>query len=148
MQIRTFAGVATLAAVFATSALAAPDPTLHDKALELLTKGIAFRTVIPGDQVPVYAAYLKSVLVQSGFKPQDVTITPVAGSATLTARYPGTDPKKKPILIIDHMDVVEANPPTGPAIRSPRWWRTGTSSDAARWTTSSTSRSWSPCWAS
>jgi acetylornithine deacetylase/succinyl-diaminopimelate desuccinylase-like protein len=116
LKTKTFLGAAVLAALLSTSALAAPpiagasDPALHDKALELLKKGIGFRTVIPGDQVPVYAAYLKSVLVQSGFKPEDVTITPVAGSATLTARYPGTDPKKKPILIIDHMDVVEAKP--------------------------------------
>lgn len=99
-----------LPTLLATSGLAAPptDPALHEKALDTLKKGIAFRTVIPGDQTPAYGAYLKSLLVQSGFKPDDVTITPVAGSATLTARYAGTDPKKKPILIIDHMDVVEA----------------------------------------
>ena len=105
-----------LAAVFSVAALASPvlaapatpDPALHAQALELLTKGIAFRTVIPGDQVPLYAEYLKGELVKAGFKPDDVKIEPVAGSATLTARYAGTDPKKKPILIIDHMDVVEA----------------------------------------
>ena len=117
MKTQTLAGAVALAALFATSAVAAPPtPTpakadtaaLHDQALELLKKGISFRTVIPGDQVPVYAAYLKGVLVKSGFKPEEVTIEPVAGSATLTARYPGTDPKKKPLLIIDHMDVVEA----------------------------------------
>ena len=107
-------GLATLAALLSTSALAAPpapakvDPAEHDQALNLLTKSIAYRTVIPGDQVPVYAAYLKSVLVQAGFKPDEVTIEPVAGSAVLVARYAGTDPSKKPILIIDHMDVVEA----------------------------------------
>jgi acetylornithine deacetylase/succinyl-diaminopimelate desuccinylase-like protein len=92
----------------ALAAPAKPDPALHDQALDLLTKGIAFRTVIPGDQVPVYAEFLKGVLVKSGFKPEDIKIEPVAGSATLTARYAGTDPKKKPIVIIDHMDVVEA----------------------------------------
>lgn len=113
MKTKTLAGLAALAALFATSPLAAPpkpDASLHDQALALLKKGVAFRTVIPGDQVPVYAAYLKSVLVQSGFRPEDVTITPVAGSAVLTARYPGADPRKKPILVIDHMDVVEAKP--------------------------------------
>jgi acetylornithine deacetylase/succinyl-diaminopimelate desuccinylase-like protein len=104
-----------LAAAFSTAALASsataapkPDPALHAQALELLTKGIAFRTVIPSDQVPVYAEYLKGELVKGGFKPDDVKIEPAAGSATLTARYAGTDPKKKPIVIIDHMDVVEA----------------------------------------
>ncbi len=112
MKTKALLCALTLATLVATRGIAAQptDPALHDKALDLLKKGIAFRTVIPGDQVPVYAAYLKSVLVQSGFKPEDVTITPVAGSATLTARYPGVDSKKKPILVIDHMDVVEAKP--------------------------------------
>jgi carboxypeptidase PM20D1 len=94
----------------AASAMAAPDPALHDQALETLKKGISFRTVIPGDQVKPYAEYLKGLLVQSGFRPEDVEVRPVpeAGTAILIARYRGTDPAKKPIVIIDHMDVVEA----------------------------------------
>jgi acetylornithine deacetylase/succinyl-diaminopimelate desuccinylase-like protein len=108
-----FAGLAAAAVLASTSAAAQPpkaDPALHDQALDLLKKGIAFRTVIPGNQVPVYAAYLKSVLVGAGFKADEVKIEPVAGSAVLVAHYPGTDPKLKPIVIIDHMDVVEAKP--------------------------------------
>jgi acetylornithine deacetylase/succinyl-diaminopimelate desuccinylase-like protein len=87
------------------------DPALHDQALEILKKGISFRTVIPGDQVKPYAEYLKGVLVQAGFKPDEVEVreVPAAGSAILIARYHGTDPSKKPIVIIDHMDVVEAH---------------------------------------
>lgn len=116
MQTKTLAGLVALAALFATSAFAAPaasilpkvDQAEHDQALALLKKGIGFRTVIPGDQVPVYAAYLKSVLVAAGFKPDEVKIEPVAGSAVLVARYAGTDATKKPIVVIDHMDVVEA----------------------------------------
>ena len=112
MLLQKSALAAALALAVATPALAAPaakpDAALHDQALELLKKGIAFRTVVPGDQAPVYAAYLKEVLVKAGFKPDEVKIEPVAGSATLTARFAGADPKKKPIVIIDHMDVVEA----------------------------------------
>ncbi|HEV7385418.1 MAG TPA: hypothetical protein VGN89_11105, partial [Phenylobacterium sp.] len=114
MKTKTVLGLATWAALLSTSALAgAPAPPMvdkaeHDQALELLTKGIAYRTVIPGDQVPVYAAYLKSVLVKAGFKAEEVKIEPVAGSAVLIARFAGTDPSKKPIVVIDHMDVVEA----------------------------------------
>src|SRR5258708_4891142 len=109
-------GLAVLAALLTSPVLAAPaapaksDPALHDQALDLLKKGVAFRTVVPGDQVPRYAEYLKGVLVQAGFKPDEVKIEPVAGSAILVARYAGTDPKKKPIVVIDHMDVVEAKP--------------------------------------
>jgi acetylornithine deacetylase/succinyl-diaminopimelate desuccinylase-like protein len=113
LKTKLFAGLAAAALLASTSTLAEPpkvDPALHDQALDLLKKGIAFRTVIPGDQVPVYAAYLKSVLVKAGFKPGEVTIEPVAGSAVLIARYAGTNPALKPILVIDHMDVVEAKP--------------------------------------
>jgi carboxypeptidase PM20D1 len=109
---------AAAAAVLSSSAQAAPatatpgkaDPALHDQALELLKTGIAFKTVIPGDQVKSYAEHLKGVLVQAGFRPDEVKIEPVAGSSILVARYAGTDPKKKPIVVIDHMDVVAANP--------------------------------------
>jgi len=107
------------AALFATSALAAPaksspqkiDPALHGQALEILTRGIAFRTVAgPGNQTPAYAEYLESVLVAGGYKPEEITITPMKDTALLIARYPGTDPKKKPLVISGHMDVVEARP--------------------------------------
>jgi acetylornithine deacetylase/succinyl-diaminopimelate desuccinylase-like protein len=97
-----------LAAAAQAAPAAKPDPALHDQALELLKKGIAFRTVVPGDQVKPYAEHLKSVLVGAGFAASDVEVRPVAGSAVLIARYRGTDPGKKPIVIIDHMDVVEA----------------------------------------
>jgi acetylornithine deacetylase/succinyl-diaminopimelate desuccinylase-like protein len=107
------ASAAALAFAF-SAAHAAPaeaDPALHDQALETLKKGISFRTVIPGDQVKPYAEYLKGILVQAGFKPEDVEVRPVpdAGSSILIARYRGTDATKKPIVIIDHMDVVEAH---------------------------------------
>jgi len=116
LQQTSLLGLAAVAAaLLSTPALAAADPAVpkvsqaeHDQALDLLKKGIAYRTVIPGDQVPIYAAYLKSVLVQAGFRPDEVKIEPVAGSAVLVARYAGADPAKKPIVVIDHMDVVEA----------------------------------------
>ena len=103
--------VAALAsAALASSALAAPKPgpALHDQALEILTKGVAFRTVKGAGNTPAYAAYLKSVLVAAGYKPDDVRVEETDGTAILIARYPGADPKKKPIVVLGHMDVVEA----------------------------------------
>ncbi len=101
---------AALTAALASPAAAAPkvDPKLHAQALELLTRGVAFRTVVPGDQMVAYAEYLKGFLVAAGFAPADVRIQPMDGTATLVARYPGTDRTKKPILVLGHMDVVEA----------------------------------------
>lgn len=104
--------LAALATAVATAGLAAPpriDPAAHAQVLELLSKGIGFRTVIPGDQVRPYAEYLKGVLVTAGFKPDEVKVEAVAGSAILVARYVGADPSRKPIVVIDHMDVVEAD---------------------------------------
>ena len=112
MSLQKSVLAAVLTAALVSPALAAsatkPDPTLHDQALELLKTGIAFRTVIPGDQVRPYADYLKSVLVKAGFRPDEVVIEQVAPSTTLVARFAGTDRTKKPVVIIDHMDVVEA----------------------------------------
>ncbi|MCR5875491.1 M20/M25/M40 family metallo-hydrolase [Phenylobacterium sp. J426] len=106
-MIRTLLVSACVAAV-ALPAVAAPPPGLHDQALEILTTGVRFRTVNPGDQMVPYADYLKSVLVKAGYRPDEITIRPMAGTAALIARYPGSDRSKKPIVILGHMDVVEA----------------------------------------
>ena len=84
------------------------DPVLHDQALEILQKSIGYRTVAGAGQVPAYAEYLKSVLVEAGFAPGEVTIEPVGETATFVAHYRGTDSRKKPLVVIGHMDVVEA----------------------------------------
>jgi acetylornithine deacetylase/succinyl-diaminopimelate desuccinylase-like protein len=76
---------------------------------ELLGKIVSFKTVKGNDQVPVMAEYLAKQLIASGFAPSDVKIERVAGTATLVARYRGNG-SKKPMLISNHMDVVEAIP--------------------------------------
>ena len=86
----------------------AADPAAQAK--QILMKSVGFRTVKGQGQVPVYAAYLASVLKDAGFADSDITITPVDDTATLMARYRGTDPKLKPIVLLGHMDVVAANP--------------------------------------
>lgn len=103
--------LAAAAAALAISAAAAPrpvSPALHDQVLQTLERGVAFRTVAGAGNTPAYAAYLKGLLVAAGYRDGDVVIEPVAGSAILIATYPGADPKKKPIVISGHMDVVEA----------------------------------------
>ncbi|HET6971018.1 MAG TPA: M20/M25/M40 family metallo-hydrolase [Phenylobacterium sp.] len=113
--MRTLPLLAGLAsALLAASALAAAppktDPALHDQALEILKRGIAFNTSEGAGHTPAYAEYLKGVLVAGGYRPDEVTIEPMFGTALMIARYPGTDPKKKPLVISGHMDVVAANP--------------------------------------
>jgi len=86
----------------------AADPALQAQALDILQKSVAFRTVAGAGQVPAYAEFLKGVLVQAGFAPEDVRVQPMGDTATLVARYHGRDRARKPILVIGHMDVVEA----------------------------------------
>jgi acetylornithine deacetylase/succinyl-diaminopimelate desuccinylase-like protein len=110
--------LAGLAAVLlASSALAAPkpaapkpDPALHDQALGILKRGIAFKTSEGAGNTVAYAQYLKGVLTAAGYKDDEITIEPMFGTALMIARYPGTDPKKKPLVISGHMDVVAADP--------------------------------------
>lgn len=99
-------------AATALPALAAPsDPQTEAQALEIAKRAIAFRTVAgPNNQTPQFAAYLKQQLVTGGFADADVTITPVDDTAFLIARYRGSDPAAKPLVISGHMDVVEAKP--------------------------------------
>jgi acetylornithine deacetylase/succinyl-diaminopimelate desuccinylase-like protein len=102
-----------LAAVSAP-AHAQTNPQAEAQALDLLKRGIAFRTVAgPGNQTFEYATYLKSVLVAGGFAPEDVEVEKLGDTAWLAARYRGMGNAKngaKPILISGHMDVVEAKP--------------------------------------
>jgi acetylornithine deacetylase/succinyl-diaminopimelate desuccinylase-like protein len=83
--------------------------TPEAEAKEILTRSIAFKTVKGQGQVPAYADWIASRLKQAGFAPADVVITPVGETAVLTARYRGTA-SAKPLVLLGHMDVVEANP--------------------------------------
>jgi acetylornithine deacetylase/succinyl-diaminopimelate desuccinylase-like protein len=97
-----------LLAPLASATDAGVPQAVSAQALEILTRSIAFKTVIGEGQVPVYAAYLAGVLKNGGFAAEDITITPYGETATLVARYRGTDPSAKPILVGGHMDVVSA----------------------------------------
>ncbi len=89
----------------------APHPQAESQALDLAEKAIALRSVAgPGNKTPEVAALYKAALVAGGFAEADVTITPVDDTAYLIARWPGSDPSLKPVVISGHMDVVEAKP--------------------------------------
>ena len=103
--------IAACAFGLSAPALAGPNPAAEAQTLDILKRAIAFRTVAgPGNQTPQFAAYLKQQLVAGGFAADDVTITPVDDTAYLVARFRGSDPTLKPLLLSGHMDVVEAKP--------------------------------------
>lgn len=103
------------ALLLATPALAAPaDNQWHAKARDMLDKAIAFPTVAGRDQVPAYAQYLADQYKAAGFT--DIRILPYEGvkgdkTAALIVRWPAAGKATaKPILLMSHMDVVEAKP--------------------------------------
>jgi acetylornithine deacetylase/succinyl-diaminopimelate desuccinylase-like protein len=111
LSIRSRLLFAACAFALPTPVMAGANPAAEAQTLDVLKRAIAFRTVEgPGNQTPQFAAYLKEVLVAGGFAPEDIAITPVDDTAFLVARYRGSDPKLKPLLLSGHMDVVEAKP--------------------------------------
>ena len=110
-MIRSLAGgTAALALLLAPACAIGQTATAADNALNILTRSIGFRTVEGAGQVPAYAAYLKGLLVDGGFADSDVQIQPIGETAALIACWPGSDPDLKPLVLLAHMDVVQADP--------------------------------------
>ncbi|HXU99361.1 MAG TPA: M20/M25/M40 family metallo-hydrolase [Caulobacteraceae bacterium] len=111
MRTIAVAGAMMALAVATASAQPSPHPAADAQALDVAMKAISLRSVRgPGNQTPQVAALYKSTLVAGGFPVSDVTITPVDDTAYLIARWRGSDPSLKPLVISGHMDVVEAKP--------------------------------------
>ncbi|NHN83762.1 M20/M25/M40 family metallo-hydrolase [Acetobacter musti] len=86
-------------------------PQAEAQALTLAEKAIALRSVAgPGNQTPQVAILFRSALIEGGFQAKDITITPFGDTAYMIARWPGSDPSLKPLVLSGHMDVVEAKP--------------------------------------
>lgn len=85
-----------------------PATPAGKEALSILTEAVAVPTVEGRGQVPVLAEKFKARLLVAGFAASDIAFTPMGETGYLTARYPGRDAKARPILVIGHMDVVEA----------------------------------------
>ena len=81
------------------------------KTLEIYTRIIEVETAKNLGHVPEVANYLGNELVSAGFPREDVEVLPNGETASLIARYRGDGSSgKAPILLLGHMDVVEARP--------------------------------------
>ena len=79
------------------------------KTLEIYTKLISIPTVKGRGEVPKLSAYLASEFRAAGFADEDVKIIPLGETTSLVVHYRGDgSANKKPILLLGHMDVVEA----------------------------------------
>ena len=85
-------------------------------ALSMFRDSIAMRTAEGHGQVPALAAYLEEEFRSAGFDAADVHLLPQTIStgeevASLVVRYRGNGLSgRKPILLLAHMDIVDANP--------------------------------------
>ena len=110
-----FVGLMVVAASSWIDAAGQSPPPLHPaadvQALELARQAIAFRSVKgPGNQTIKVAELFRNALVGGGFSSADISITPVDDTAYMVARWRGSDPSLKPLVISGHLDVVEAKP--------------------------------------
>ena len=117
---RSIASFLSLLALLALRPLLAQDASAdytlphQRKALEIYRTIVGFRTAAGQGQVPKMAEYLADQFRQGGFPASDVHVLPFktqAGEAIagLVVRYRGDGSSgKKPILLMAHMDVVDA----------------------------------------
>jgi carboxypeptidase PM20D1 len=98
--------------VFSASARAQDTSSEHaKKTLEIYTRIVEVETAKNLGNVPEVANYLADELVAAGLPREDVEVLPNGETASLIARYRGDESSgKAPILLLGHMDVVEARP--------------------------------------
>lgn len=83
-------------------------------ALQIFRTSIAYRTTASHGEVPALANYLADQFRAGGFADEDIHVLPLtlpdgAETAALVVRYRGDGSSgRKPILLLAHMDVVEA----------------------------------------
>ena len=86
-----------------------PHPEAEAQALDLAQKAIAIRSVEgPGNKTADVATLFRDALVEGGFDPAEISITPMRDTAYLIGTWKGSDPSLKPLVLSGHMDVVEA----------------------------------------
>jgi acetylornithine deacetylase/succinyl-diaminopimelate desuccinylase-like protein len=89
------------------------DAKWQAKTRTIYETSVETATVAGRGQVPKLAEYLAGELKAAGFKAEDIQIKPYEGepgdkTVALIARWRADKPAGKPILLMAHMDVVEA----------------------------------------
>jgi len=100
-----------VAVLFSSGAMAEQDIYSEhaQKTLEIFTRIISVETSKNLGNVPEVANYLADELLAAGFPEEDVEVVPLGDTASLIAKYRGDGSSgKAPILLLGHMDVVEA----------------------------------------
>jgi acetylornithine deacetylase/succinyl-diaminopimelate desuccinylase-like protein len=99
------------AGLMSSNVMAAVDTNSEhaQKTLEIFTRIVSVESSKNLGNVPEIANYLAGELIAAGFPEDDVEVVPLGETAALIARYRGDGSSgKAPILLLGHMDVVEA----------------------------------------
>src|SRR5215813_3416159 len=98
----------TLAPLTGWTVTPTPEPW-HSKARAMLEHLVNMPTVIGRDRVPELANWLSEQYRAAGFPADDIKVLPYDRTAALIIRWRASGkPKLKPIMLMAHMDVVEA----------------------------------------
>lgn len=104
----------TLLLLAAVSVHAEPDwPAIETRALDLLQRYVRIRSINPPADSREAAALFKAELEQAGLEPKLYASGP-AGQTNLLVRLKGRDSAKKPLLLLNHFDVVPVDPQRWP----------------------------------
>lgn len=100
--------VLALTSISGWSATPTPEPW-HSNARAMLEHLVNIPTVIGRDRVPEAANWLADQYRAAGFPAEDIKVMPYSHTAALIVRWRAAGkPKLKPIMLMAHMDVVEA----------------------------------------
>lgn len=111
MRARLILSCAVLACSVAEAASLPPAEPWHGRAREMLEHLIDVPSVIGRDRVPELARYLADQFKAAGIAEPDIQIRPYDQTAALIVRWRAAGkPKAKPIMLMGHLDVVEALP--------------------------------------
>lgn len=108
--MRYLAILPLLLLLICANTVAAQDDSAHaKKTLEIYKRIVEVESSKNLGNVQEIANYLADELIVAGFSKSDIEIVPIDGTVALIARYRGDGLSgKKPILLLGHMDVVEA----------------------------------------
>jgi carboxypeptidase PM20D1 len=107
-MIKTLSFTILLLAAMPILAVGAKDSPHGLKSLEIYKTIVEIPTVAGRGKVPEMAAYLANEFREVGFKDEDIQIIPSGETVGMIVRYQGDGSIDKPILLLGHMDGVEA----------------------------------------
>ncbi|MBM3737297.1 MAG: M20/M25/M40 family metallo-hydrolase [Acidobacteria bacterium] len=113
---------------------AEPDWTSIERhAVDLLQRYVRIQSVNPPADAREAAALFEAELKQGGLEPRRFVSQPETGKVNLVVRLPGRDRSKKPLLLLNHFDVVPVDraawgsiDPFGGEIKDGAIWGRGT----------------------